>query len=181
MSSHSEVPYVWGATTAELDARYASDELLPDAPHRLVRATSTTATPDVMYRWLCQLQVAPYSYDLVDNFGRQSPRALIPGLTDLVPGQPVMTIFTLASFARDEQLTLWMAPDTAARAMFGTLAITYAVRPTHAGSRLVGVLRCVGDGAIPMSLLAWGDLLMMRKQLHTLARLAEDTVGSHDA
>lgn len=129
--SRTEIPYVWGATTAELDARYACDELLPDSPHRMVRATSTAATPDAVFRWLCQLQVAPYSYDWVDNFGRQSPRALIPGLTDLVPGQRMMTIFTLASFATDEHLTLWMAPGTAARTMFGTLAITYAVRPTQ--------------------------------------------------
>lgn len=177
MRFRGERPYVWGATTAELETRYDCDDLRPGATHRLVRATSVGAPPAVVFRWLCQLRVAPYSFDWLDNFGRQSPRALVPGLDDLAAGQQVMTIFTLASFRRDEQLTVRMNPGPPS-VLFGDLAVSYAVRPTAVGSRLVAVLRCAGGGAVPMPLLARGDLVMMRRQLRTLAGLAEGTLGS---
>ncbi|MQA02934.1 MAG: hypothetical protein GEV07_09495 [Streptosporangiales bacterium] len=178
MEFPAELPYVWGATTAELTRRYGCDDLLPDAAYRMVRATSVAAAPEVVYRWLCQLRFAPYSYDWLDNFGRRSPRSLVPGAGDLAVGQQVMTIFTLASFTPGEELTVRIRPGRPT-AVFGDLAVSYVVRPTAVGSRLVGVLRLHGELDLPgrtrMALLAWGDLLMMRKQLWTLADLAERT------
>ena len=63
------------------------------------------APAEVVYRWLCQLRVAPYSYDWIDNRGRRSPRELTPGLEQLAEGQTVM-IFRLVSFAWGRHLTL---------------------------------------------------------------------------
>lgn len=170
------LPYVWGATPAEVAARYGCDELLPGAPDRLVRATGSRATPDRLFRWLCQLRVAPYSYDLLDNYGMRSPRALVPGADELAVGQAVMTIFTLTAFVPGEELTLRMKRGTPT-ALFGDLAVSYAVRPAAGGSRLVAVLRCTEPpgpaGGLRRRLLPWGDLVMMRKQLRTLAALAE--------
>jgi hypothetical protein len=71
-----------------------------------------------VYAWLCQLRVAPYSYDLLDNFGRRSPRARDPELRRLAVGQRFMTIFRLMSYVDDEQLTLRST----------SVAVTYAVR-----------------------------------------------------
>ena len=48
-----------------------------DAPHATV------------FRWLTQLKVAPYSYDLLDNLGRPSAREIIPELQHLHPGDIV--------------------------------------------------------------------------------------------
>jgi hypothetical protein len=172
----SGVPWCWGATPEEVLARYRCDEVLPDAPGRWLRAVDSGADPQTLFRWLCQLRSAPYSYDWLDNFGRRSPRELQPWTAELAPGLPVMTIFTLESFIAAQQLTVRMRPGRAT-GVFGDLALTYQIgRRPDGGSRLVAAMR-VADapgllGGVRREALAWGDLLMMRRQLQTLAELA---------
>ncbi len=90
------LPLVWGATDAEARQHYPADALV-DGPVSMTRAVTVLAPPDVTWRWLCQLAVAPYSYDWVDNFGRRSPRELTPGAEELRVGQTMITIFELVS------------------------------------------------------------------------------------
>ena len=85
---------------------------------------TVNAPPSVVFRWLCQLKLAPYSYDLIDNRGRRSPQHLVPGVDQLVVGERVL-IFELASFARDEHLTLVVRRHP----VFGDVAISYVVAP----------------------------------------------------
>lgn len=166
----------WGATDDERAAPYPCDDLLPDSDDVLYRATDVDAPPPVMFRWLCQLRLAPYSYDLIDNLGRRSPRHLVDGTDDLRVGQRVATIFELASFERDRHVTIIVR----AHPVFGDVAVTYRVVPDGARRcRLVAALRV----RYPRSVVGWlvrpwlpaGDLVMMRKQLRTLARLAGAT------
>ena len=131
------------------------DDLLPHAELVLHRADDVDAPPAAVFRWLCQLKVAPYSYDLIDNLGRRSPRDLTPGADDLEPGQRVMTIFRLADFERDRQITVERR---------GQIAVTYAALP----GRLLMRIRCRRRSR----LLPYLDLPMARKQLLTLAELA---------
>ena len=162
----------WGETAAERERPLACDALLPGARMVLHRAVDVAAPAEHAFRWLCQLKVAPYSYDLLDNGGRRSPRELTPGLDRLAVGQRVMTIFTLVDFAPGEHLTLRLT-DPRGRRMFGDLVVTYAVLPTGPGtSRFLVRMRAAGLDPVRRRLLAYGDLLMMRKQLHTLATLA---------
>ena len=166
----------WGVTEAETAARYRCDEVLPQAPGRWLRAAPVAAAAPTVFRRLCQLRAAPYSYDLLDNFARRSPRELLPWCWDLEPGQTVMTIFTLESFVADREMTLVMKPGGPTR-VFGELALTYQVVSCDGGrSRLVAALRVAGGDSWPARVrrraLAWGDLVMMRKQLRTLAALA---------
>ena len=131
----------------------------------------------VAWRWLCQLRAAPYSYDWIDNGGRRSPRTLTPGLEELAVGQPVMRIFRLASFVPERHLTLALAPGRGER-LFGRVVVTYRVVARGAErSRILAKLRFEPPpglwGRALGRLLPWGDLVMMRKQLRTLARLAE--------
>ncbi len=90
--------YVWGTTAAEREAPFPCDRFLPDADEAYFRAADVNAPPSCLFRWLCQLGVAPYSYDWIDNPGLQSPRTLTPGLDELMIGQRVMAIFRLVEF-----------------------------------------------------------------------------------
>ena len=158
----------WGASAAERRAPLPCDAMLPGARTRCDRAITVDAPAAVLFRWLCQLRVAPYSYDLLDNLGRHSPRELTPGLECLEVGQRFMRIFSLVSFSPDDHLTL-RAPG---------VAVTYAVRTRADRTRLVArvVFKApggrLGDQLVGPPL-ALGDLMMMRKQLLTLKELAE--------
>jgi hypothetical protein len=179
------VATVWGVDAAERAAVYACDEIVPHPAESWFRAVDVRAPRPVVFRWLCQMRVAPYSYDLLDNGGRRSPRALTPGPERLAVGQRFARIFTLVDFAPDEQLTLTITAPRAL-AVFGPVTITYAVRDSGPGrSRLVAKLN-VGDPGEGLAMrarrraLAWGDLVMMHRQLHNFRRLAEATGRGHE-
>jgi hypothetical protein len=167
----------WGATQDEMRARRDCDELIAPSDQDLYRAVTVDAPPTHVFRWLCQLRAAPYSYDWIDNWGRRSPRELSPGLEELAVGQRFMRIFELVAFEPDRQLTLNMT-DPKARRLFGDVAVTYATEPAPANrTRLVAklVVRYPRTlrGHVMRRFLPWGDLIMMRKQLLTLAELSK--------
>ena len=151
----------WGARPAERVEALPCDALCPRGL-QADRAISIDAPPPIVFAWLCQLRVAPYSYDILDNLGRRSPRQRDPELVHLEVGQRFMTLFALQSFVDDEQITL----------RSNGVAVTYSVRPEGAGTRLHA--RVLFAGPRPVArVLALGDLVMMRKQLLTLKSLAE--------
>ena len=152
----------WGARPSERTACLPCDGLYPRAGVQADRAISIDAPPSIVFRWLCQLRVAPYSYDILDNLGRRSPRERDPELVHLEVGQRFMTVFVLHSFAAGEQITLRSKG----------VAVTYRVRPEELGSRLC--VRVLFAAPWPAGhVLALGDWVMMRKQLLTLKSLAE--------
>lgn len=174
----------WGGTEAEHARRYPCDDYLtgpdligPDLAgpvERLTRAVTVHAPAALVYRWLCQLSVAPYSYDWLDNLGRRSPRTLTPGADELRVGQRLM-IFELVEVEPGHRFS--GRSYRAAERLFGPVAGTYAAEPLDAEScrlvcRLVLGARRPFGGAWATAL-ACGDLIMMRKQLLTLRRLAE--------
>jgi hypothetical protein len=163
----------WGSTAEERADAWPCDPFLPDANLALYRSVDVAAPAAVAFRWLCQLKVAPYSYDWLDNRGRRSPRTLTPGLDDLAVGQRVMRIFDLIDFTPGEQITLRARGE-----LFGRLVVTYRVYATSAATSRLAVKLLVCHRRDPLGLL-WklalpaGDLVMMRRQLLTLAHLAE--------
>ncbi|MEQ3553633.1 hypothetical protein WIS52_24440 [Pseudonocardia nematodicida] len=178
------LPTLWGVTPDETTRRYPCDELLPDPRATWFRGIDVAAPAPVVHRWLCQLRVAPYSYDLLDNLGRRSPRTLTPGVDELAPGQTVMTLFELVSFARAGHLTIRLRGGPGRRVL-GDFVLTYDVRETAPGRSRLVVKVLLGGGGGPVArlrrkTLAWGDLLMMRKQLRTLRDLAERTPSDVD-
>lgn len=174
-TASTSVARTWGSTAAERARAYPCDHWLPDADDVCFRAIDVAAPPGVMFRWLCQLRAAPYSYDWIDNGGRRSPRQLTPGLDDLAAGQRFMSIFRLVEHERDRHLTMVLDRPGAQR-MFGALALTYEVVGSAGGSRLIAKLlirRPSGPFRLLAPLLPAADLVMMRKQLRTLKQLAE--------
>ncbi|MGY1812629.1 hypothetical protein [Blastococcus sp. SYSU D00820] len=161
----------WGASAAEREVHLPCDDLLPDARLVLHRAVDVDAAPSLLYRWLCQLRAAPYSYDLLDNLGRRSPQRLTPGLEQLAVGQRILTVFRVASFVRGSHVTVEH------RGVFGRVAATYRVTGEGLRSRLLVRTRwrpplplLASGGATPWG---WGDLVMARRQLLNLKALAE--------
>ena len=148
---------------------------------RLFRAVDVAAPTSIVFRWLCQLRAAPYSYDLLDNAGRRSPQMLTPGLERLQAGQRFMRIFRLVDFEPGRSITV-----RSRGSVFGEVLVTYRVREDGGGgSRLVAKLLVVSPpgplGSMPArALLAAGDLVMMRRQLLNLARLAEREARGRD-
>jgi hypothetical protein len=166
----------WGSTAAERAQPFPCDAPLADASSELYRAITVRAPPSTVFRWLCQLRVAPYSYDWIDNGGKASPRTLTPGVDELARGQRVMRIFELVDFTPGEHITLRLV-DPASIRLFGEIACTYRVAPDVDGTRIIVKMRIRSSrGAFARmrtALLSAGDLVMMRRQLTNLKKLAE--------
>lgn len=180
----SSLSQTWGTEPEERKLAFPCDWLiaLPDAA--LYRGVTINAAPEVVFRWLCQMRVAPYSYDWIDNAGYQSPQHLTPGLEQLETGQDVMTIFTLTDFARNQHLTIRLKPSGSARALFGDIAVSYFINPKSDGACRLLVKLVVQyprslKNRLLRGLLPWGDLIMMRRQLLNLKRLAEKSSASN--
>jgi hypothetical protein len=168
----------WGVTAEETALAFPGDRPEESDWDVCHRGISIKAPPAVVYRWLCQLRAAPYSYDWIDNLGRRSPCTLTAGLEQLERGQPVMTIFRLEDFTPGEQITIATVPGGRGTRSLGPSRVTYWARPDGAGgTRLLVKLRLRYPrgawGRVLQTLLPWGDLVMMRRQLMNLRDLAE--------
>jgi hypothetical protein len=166
--------HLWGSAEAERRGSFPCDSVLPGWSQELFRAVTVDAPAPTLFRWLCQLRVAPYSYDWLDNLGRQSPLALTRGAERLELGQRVMGIFDLVGFEPDRQLTIRLRKP----GIFPPLAATYRIASLSAERcRLVvklvvsprpGLWDRIGGVVFP-----WLDFVMMRRQLLNLKALAE--------
>lgn len=164
----------WNITPEEREGFYPCDSYL-DVPFKpFMRAVDVEAPPEVLFRWLCQLKIAPYSYGWIDNIGQSSPPELTPGAEDLKAGQPFL-VFEIVDFEPNRHISGIVRPRF--ERIYGSLAVSYAVCPkSERTCRLVVKLNVGASGfwgRIRRRLLAWGDLIMMRKQLLTLKELAE--------
>lgn len=170
--------HTWGTTPSERQLIFPCDRIISNPDESLFRGVTVHASPTIVFRWLCQMRVAPYSYDWIDNGGRQSPRELSAGLEHLEPGQDVMRIFDLIDFERDRHLTIRVKPRTRAARSFGDIAVSYLIVSGAQGScrllvKLVARYPPGAKGRFMSALLPWGDLFMMRRQLLNFKALSE--------
>lgn len=102
-------------------------------------------------------------------------------MVNVAVGDTVMTIFTVIAVEPGTSMTLSMK-EGRPTSLFGSLTVHYEVEARGEQSRLI-VEMVVPQSPGPLKasrryVLAWGDLLMMRKQLKELKRLAESTALS---
>ena len=156
----------WGVTDAEVARPYPCDEFAPEPVFAAWRGVTVAARPDQVWPWVTQIRLAPYSYDWIDNGGRQSPQEL-QGLADPVRGEP----FTRAVGRRIGRV---LSMD-AGRHYTGCIAgvfISYVLEPDRDATRLLMKL-VSSSGRLYAPLLSVGDLVMARRQLLNFKRLAE--------
>ena len=157
----------WGVSDSEVSRPYPCDEFVASPTLRAWRGVRVDAPPEAVWPWVAQVRVAPYSYDWIDNRGRRSPRELA-GLPEpragesftSVGGRPVGRIVSVET---GKQLT-------------GTIMgayMSYVLVPQRDGSTrlLLKVVMQTTPWKAPG--LSVGDLIMARRQLLNLKRLAE--------
>ncbi len=160
---------LWNATDAERRAWPAGTPPLRTVDEFWARAVDVDAPAEHVFRWLCQLRAAPYSYDWVDNLGRRSPQQLTPGLERLTEGDRFLIILRLHRWQPDR----WLELVTTGRLV--QMAMLYEVVPRDAArSRLVLHIAAAGPRRL-LAPLRVGDLVMARRQLLNLRRLASGT------
>jgi hypothetical protein len=82
----------WGATAEEVSRSLPGDDLVARPTFNATRAITIAAPPERIWPWLVQTGLTRagwYSYDLLDNLGRQSARRIIPELQHLAVGDIV--------------------------------------------------------------------------------------------
>jgi hypothetical protein len=166
----------WGTTEAERGLPYPCDAFVGRLHAACWRGVTVRADAATVFRWLCQLRAAPYSYDWIDNGGRRSPRTLTPGLEDLSVGQRMMSIFELVAFEPGRHLTVrtrGFAPGLFPVVAVSYVALPVAPRETRLLVKLAFEVRPGALGRLARVFLEWGDLVMMRRQLLNLRDLAE--------
>lgn len=162
----------WGVSDSEVARSYPCDDFVASPALHVWRGVEVEAPPEVLWRWVTQVRLAPYSYDWIDNLGRRSPRELV-GLPEPRVGER----FTTAAGGRKMGRILSVDPGEQLTATIIGAFLSYVLVPReHGTTRLLfkGVMH-TGWWAVPglPTGLCVGDLIMARRQLLNFKRLAE--------
>jgi hypothetical protein len=157
----------WGVTDSEVLRRYPCDAFVVSPALQAWRGISVEASAEVVWSWVAQVRLAPYSYDWIDNLGRRSPQKLV-GLPEPQVGER----FTTAG-GRERGRIVSVDPG---KQLTGTVMgafVSYVLEPeAHVTTRLLlKVVMQTTRWTAP--LLSLGDLIMARRQLLNLKHLAE--------
>jgi hypothetical protein len=174
----------WGTTPEEREVPFNCDRFWDDEGLEGVffRGVTVNASPTLIYKWLCQLRVAPYSYDWIDNFCRRSPRTLTPGLDDLTLGTHIFGMCEVVDFEPGKSITIRGVPNGMEYLRLRGIVVTYMIIPqSEERCRLLvkGMCRFSDDllGRLMRWCILWGDLIMMRKQLLNFKAFSEKTTA----
>jgi hypothetical protein len=157
----------WGVSESETARSYPCDDFVASPVLQAWRGVHVAAPPAAVWPWVAQVRLAPYSYDWIDNRGRRSPRELA-GLPEPRAGERFTAVGGRA-------LGRIVSVDPG-RQLTGTIMgafMSYVLVPRGDGTTrlLLKVSARTPRWAAPA--LSVGDLIMARRQLLNLKRLAE--------
>ena len=157
----------WGVSDSEVARSYPCDEFVVPPAWQAWRGVGVAAPAAAVWPWVGQVRLAPYSYDWIDNRGRRSPRELV-GLAEPRVGESFTSVGgralgRIVSVETGKQLT---------GTIMGAFMSYVLVPEEHDSTRLLlkVVMRATRVKALGLSV---GDLVMARRQLLNLKRLAE--------
>jgi len=157
----------WGVSDSEVARSYPCDEFVVPPAWQAWRGVGVAAPAAAVWPWVGQVRLAPYSYDWIDNRGRRSPRELV-GLAEPRVGESFTSVGgralgRIVSVETGKQLT---------GTIMGAFMSYVLVPEEHDSTRLLlkVVMRTTRVKALGLSV---GDLVMARRQLLNLKRLAE--------
>jgi hypothetical protein len=157
----------WGVSDGEVARSYPCDEFVASPALQAWRGVDVAAPVEAVWPWVAQVRLAPYSYDWIDNRGRRSPRELV-GLAEPRVGERFTSVGgravgRIVAVETGKQLT---------GNIMGAFMSYVLVPQGHDSTRLLlkVVLRTTRVKALGLSV---GDLVMARRQLLNLKRLAE--------
>jgi hypothetical protein len=192
----------WGAATGERRRALGGDELVADPTWDATRAITIRAPVSQVWPWLAQMgyhRAGWYTFALIDNQGRRPPNRIVPELQGLAPGDLVPDAagnyaFWIASRVEPPKLLVY----TTSRSLlsyrsFGPGDRTPRCRWTASWAFVLDEIDPLTTRLLvrwrmrahPLALaqpLLWAlfgavDLIMERKMLRTIRRLAERHSG----
>jgi hypothetical protein len=162
----------WGVTEDEVMRHYPCDDIVPSPGLQAWRGVTVHATPEALWPWVAQIQAAPYSYDWIDNLGRRSPQQLLD--TPLpVPGGP----FTRTA-NRPQGRLLSVEEHVHYTGRILGAVMSYVLEPLDAANTRLLLKIVMRRHSWITPFISIGDLVMARRQLLNLKRLAEKSAAS---
>jgi hypothetical protein len=160
----------WGVTASETTRSYPCDDFVTSPALQAWRGVRIDASAALVWPWVAQVRLAPYSYDWIDNLGRRSPRTLL-GLPEPRVGEP----FTTAGGRKLGRILSVDAGNQLTATIMGAFMSYVLVPQDHQATRLLlKIVMPAPRWAAPA--LSIGDLIMARRQLLNFKRLAERDV-----
>ncbi|GAA4202884.1 polyketide cyclase [Actinocatenispora rupis] len=157
----------WGVRDDEVRRRYPCDDFVPAPVLQAWRGVDVAASAAAVWPWVGQVRIAPYSYDWIDNLGRRSPQNLV-GLPEPRVGEP----FTTAG-GRQRGRIVAVEPG---RELTGTIMgafLSYVLVPDGPDRTRLLLKVSLRTNRLVAPAASVGDLVMARRQLLNLKRLAE--------
>lgn len=158
----------WGVSDAETLRRYPCDEFVVSPTLQAWRGVHVEAPATVLWPWVGQVRLAPYAYDWIDNLGRRSPQEL----AGYLPEPRVGDAFTaVGGHERGRIVSVDPGKQLTGTIMGAFMSYVVVSEEGDVTRLLLEVVMRTTRWAVPA--LTVGDLIMARRQLLNLKRLAE--------